>query len=293
LKMSASMLKFFRYISIFLISRYPFVNVVTLALLLGERAEREKEPPLSPNLIYGHMVMMVVMGCMMTFRLRRDQAATVFAGQMLYLAYTFFTVNAMKYNDWLRIRMSSRMVGVAGIFLLFGFLAGKKDSRNLQLKRLSEITIGVYILAYCYSIVNSPEDRKSFTDLIYGGQPMLYVIVTALMTCCLCHLGGFFIFDISLVLAITLSIMTLCIDCRVQYWTRKRGIDYWNQMRLIMDNVCVITGQVMVLTVFKRKTYTEEPPTEHGEDEGLPPMDAGEDTPGTLNDEDDDHEHKD
>ena len=41
-KMGFQWRKTTRVLSIFLFSRYPFINAVTLLLLLGERAQREK-----------------------------------------------------------------------------------------------------------------------------------------------------------------------------------------------------------------------------------------------------------
>ena len=60
-------------------------------------------PPLAPNLIYAHLVLFVACGVCMGFNMQRKSMAIVHAGQLLYLAFSIYTNDELKYSVWLKV----------------------------------------------------------------------------------------------------------------------------------------------------------------------------------------------
>ena len=152
--------------------------------------------------------------------------------------------------------MCHRSVGLAGVFVLYAFFTSPKP-RNPQLRRMGETLFGIYLLCTAYMTVESQEDRAAFLALVPGGKTVLYVYTLVVVACSLCYLPGYFVNDVSQILIYFLISSTALVDSRFHYWTRKRGVDFWNQARLLSDSVCVITGLVMYLTCTKKKVYGE------------------------------------
>jgi hypothetical protein len=62
------------------------------------------EPPLDPNVIYGHVGVFIGAGLAMGFNFRRKPAALIHVVQLFYLAYTIQTNAKLHYKDWLRVK---------------------------------------------------------------------------------------------------------------------------------------------------------------------------------------------
>jgi len=148
--------------------------------------------------------------------------------------------------------MSSRLLGVAGTFLLYKyFMSPKTQPRSLR--RLGEFVVGVSIMLSTYAVLMIPEDREAFLKLIPFGHVVLFVYGTLLGTVGLCYIPGLFVYDVSVALLILLTATTVGMDMRISYWTQRRGLHYWNQMRLIIDNVTIIAGALMYLNCAERE----------------------------------------
>ena len=148
--------------------------------------------------------------------------------------------------------MSLRMVGVAGFFLIYAhFMSAKPRSKTLR--RIGEILVGLYALVAMYSMLQISEDREGFFKLIPFPQPMLFIYATLLGVIGLCYLPGLFVYDITVMLVILLTLITAAIDCRMSYWTKRRGMDYWNQVRLVADNLSIACGCLVYLSCSHKK----------------------------------------
>ena len=53
--------------------------------------------------------------------------------------------------------MASRILGVAGIVLLYSYFTSEKP-RNPQIRRLGETIFGLYVMGFTYCLVESAED---------------------------------------------------------------------------------------------------------------------------------------
>ena len=156
-----------------------------------------------------------------------------------------------------QIRMASRLVGMSGMILLYAFFTMPKP-RSHQLRRIGEIFFGVYLVALTYMLVESPEDRKAFVTHMPGGEITLYVYVIILATSALCYLPGLFVHDVTQACVILIFVSTILIDCDINYWVNRRGLDYWNHIRLLVDNFFIVISLIMYLSCTKKRLPEEE-----------------------------------
>lgn len=85
-----------------------------------------------------------------------------------------------------------------------------------------------------------------------GGEAVQYLCVTIAALGSLAYITSYFTIDMSYTLVIFVTILTLVIDCDIFYWTHKRGMDFWNQFRLLTDNLYIVFGMVMYLSCSTR-----------------------------------------
>ena len=152
--------------------------------------------------------------------------------------------------------MANRLIGVAGYMLLYAFFASPKP-RQPSVRKIGEILVGIYLVAAAYIAVESPEDKTAFLKLVPGAEVSLYIYVMIICACALCYLPGNFVHDVSFALIIAVSMHTAFVDLSLQYWTRKRGMEFWAQTRLIADNCFIILGAMMYMSCTKKKIYKE------------------------------------
>lgn len=107
--------------------------------------------------------------------------------------------------------------------------------------RLGELSVATYLIAQAYLMNESYEDKKAVLDLVPGGNYARYFITLVYGSAGLCFLSGYFLKDISMSVAFLLSFLTCIIDMRFWFWSY-RGMSYWNQVRLVLDNVNLIFG---------------------------------------------------
>ena len=158
--------------------------------------------------------------------------------------------------------MTQRSVGVAGFVLLYAYFTMPRP-KSQQLKRLGETLVGLYIFCAMYTLVECPEDREAFMEFVPGGNAMLYIFVMLYGCCTLCYLPGYFVHDVTQGLIIVVMLKTLLVDTRLSYWHNKQRMDYWAQVRLLSDNLAIITGLSMYLTCTKKQVYADPPSPEH------------------------------
>jgi len=153
---------------------------------------------------------------------------------------------------YVQLRMSTRLLGVAGNFLLFAYFVSRShESRWLQ--RAGECLVGLSVLLSTYSILLVAEDREAFLKLIPFSRVVLFIYGILLGTVGFCYVPGLFVYDVTFGLVALLSMSTVGVDMRMWYWTQRRGLHYWNQMRLVIDNMTIIVGAVLYLICAQRE----------------------------------------
>lgn len=246
----------FRAVVLFLFPRFPFLNALTLLLLLAERATRESEPPFDPKLIYLHLGLFFACALGMGFDAIRRYSALFHAIHLLCFAFMIYMSEALGYRLWVKIRMAHRIVGIAGYFILYAYFSGPKP-RSKSLKRIGEITVGIYVSIATYVVLQSPEDKEAFLRFVPGAQSSLFIYATFLAAVGLCYIPGQFVYDVTVLLILLLTISTCLIDSQLSYWTDRRGLDYWVQVRLLADNMTILSGAILYLSCSKKKVIED------------------------------------
>ncbi|VDD74099.1 unnamed protein product [Mesocestoides corti] len=98
----------------FLLARSGLFMAIFLLCLLSERANREKQPPIHPWIIYLHAGVYLVTSTGMSARLLPSASVFVASVFYLHLAYIFMFEPKMDYVPWLRLRAALRLAALAG-----------------------------------------------------------------------------------------------------------------------------------------------------------------------------------
>ncbi|GFN96270.1 transmembrane protein 101-like [Plakobranchus ocellatus] len=219
--------------------KYPLINALTLLMLFAERASTESEPPIHPKIVYVNLLGFLACGILMSAKVKRKEAALVFCGQLIYFAYNFYNNNKLHYKEWLRLQMCVRQFGCVGVYVMFASIVDQKKSTHLR--RIAEIVLGIYLFAYLYLINNTKEVRTGVISHVLLGDWGRYAFTVVLASCALSYFSGYFLRDMSLCAAVAIVFLTVLVDCHFSYWSRK-GVHFWNQARMVGDNLCVCTG---------------------------------------------------
>ena len=161
-------------------------------------------------------------------------------------------------------RISSRHLGCLGVYLIYAFIKSKRTSKLLP--RLGELCIAVYLIAQAYLMNESYEDKKAIMDLVPGGNYARYFFTLMYGSAGICFLSGYFLKDISMSMAFTLSFLTCVVDMRFWFWSY-RGMSYWNQFRLVSDNVTLIFGFFMFMKHYENLSEEEKEDIQRAHDE--------------------------
>ena len=164
-----------------------------------------------------------------------------------------------------QIRMSSRLLGTAGVVLLYNFYQSKKP-RPQHYRRLGETLIGLYLFCLFYALIYSKEDSQALLKHLPGGDVMQNLCIGFAGLGMVAYISSYFVLDITYTLVPFITILTLAIDCDMNYWTKKRGMDFWNQFRLLTDNLYIIFGMLLTLVCSTYQIRKEQPNTAHAED---------------------------
>ncbi|XP_041366223.1 transmembrane protein 101-like [Gigantopelta aegis] len=253
----------FRYvvlkITLFLLEKFPFFNALTLLMLLAERAAHESYPPINPKLVYINLVLFVGCGFLLSAKSFVKQASLIYAGQLLYFAFSYYTNSKFSYGHWQRIHMATRQIGCAGIYILLADLLVKADQGRYrvqadgmvpsrQQQRIGEILIGLYLFSYSCLLTSCGEHREAFLHHFWHSELMQYAMTAILLASAFCFISGYFVKDMFICVIPALILLTALIDCDIRYWT-ERQVHYWNQVRLLGDNVCAISGFIFFASV--------------------------------------------
>lgn len=137
------------------------------------------------------------------------------------------------------------------MFLFFAFFSFKKPRPQL-LRRMAELSVSAHAALLCYILIKSNEDKASFLHLVPLGQTALFIFVLLMGAVSFCYLLSIHVFDFNLILCALCLFKLILMDIHIGYWHKRRGIDYWSQVRMITDNAAFIVGCVFYSTCFKR-----------------------------------------
>lgn len=151
--------------------------------------------------------------------------------------------------------MAIRQVGCAGVFVLFSYF--NDNAKSKQLRKIGETIIGIFLMAYVYMINTTYEDEQAFLTHLPGDDWSRYFITLILACGSISFFSGYFLRDVSASLAVVMAILTIVIDCDIRYWVDKRGMYYWNQVRVVTDDLCIILGLCLFVTRGDNKVKVE------------------------------------
>ncbi|GAB1608105.1 transmembrane protein 101-like [Argonauta hians] len=231
-------------VTLFILSRFPLVNGVTLLMLLGELAVYESYPPINPKVIYLHLGLFLVCGVLMSAQSGGKSIPLVYTGQLFYFAYNSYSNGNMD-RDWLRTLICARHIGCAGVYIGVAYFLDKKSGRQLQ--QISHAVLGIYCLSLIVALNNNTELYQAFLyyfPLADVCHPLMCLLLGA---CAVSLFSGARQFRCRtfFTLALLISLVLLFIDCRVHYWNKYKKVHFWNQIRLISDHACITLGLIL------------------------------------------------
>ncbi|CAM9803056.1 unnamed protein product [Bubo scandiacus] len=128
------------------------------------------------------------------------------------------------YGDWLKVRIRS-------------------------LQSTGQVFLGIYLICQAYSLQHSKEDRLAYLNHLLGGElalQLLFILYGLLALAFL--LSGYYVRAAAQVLAVLLPLAILLIDGNLGYWHDSRRVEFWNQMKLIGQNVGIFGAVVILAT---------------------------------------------
>lgn len=99
-----------------------------------------------------------------------------------------------------------------------------------------------------YSLQHSKEDRLAYLSGIPGGEIALQLLFVLYGILALSFLSGYYITLASQILSVILPLVILFIDGNLGYWHDSRRVEFWNQMKLIGQNVGIFGASVILAT---------------------------------------------
>ena len=155
------------------------------------------------------------------------------------------------------MRICSRLLGTSGVVLLYNFFHANKP-RPQHYRRAAETMIGLYFFSLFYMCLYSKEDSQSLIRHLPGGDTMQYVCVGLACLGFLSYISSYYVLDITYIMAPFVTVITVTIDCDIYYWTHSRGMDFWNQFRLLTDHLYIAIGLLMYITCSTRVTLLRD-----------------------------------
>lgn len=99
-----------------------------------------------------------------------------------------------------------------------------------------------------YSLQHSKEDRLAYLNHLLGGELALQLLFILYGLLALAFLSGYYVRAAAQVLAVLLPLAILLIDGNIGYWHDARRVEFWNQMKLIGQNVGIFGAVVILAT---------------------------------------------
>ncbi|XP_038610073.1 transmembrane protein 101 isoform X2 [Tachyglossus aculeatus] len=209
------------------------------------------KPDIPVPYLYFDLGAAVLCASFMSFGVKRRWFALGTALQLAVSTYAAHVGGHVHYGDWLKVRMYSRTIAVIGGFLVLAGGAGelyRQKPRSRSLQATGQLFLGVYLICAAYSLQHSKEDRLAYVNHIPGGELTLQLLFILYGVLALSFLSGYYVAAAAQVLAVLLPLVILLIDGNLGYWHGSRRVEFWNQMRLIGQNVGIFGAVVILAT---------------------------------------------
>ncbi|XP_010571443.1 PREDICTED: transmembrane protein 101 [Haliaeetus leucocephalus] len=221
----------------------------------------------------------VLCASFMSFGVKRRWFALGAALQLAVATYAAHVGGHVHYGDWLKVRhpptplppspprprrgpggvtvtaaqvrMYSRTIAIIGGFLILASGAGelyRQKPRSRSLQSTGQVFLGIYLICQAYSLQHSKEDRLAYLNHLLGGELALQLLFILYGLLALAFLSGYYVRAAAQVLAVLLPLAILLIDGNIGYWHDSRRVEFWNQMKLIGQNVGIFGAVVILAT---------------------------------------------
>ncbi|KAM6333726.1 transmembrane protein 101 isoform 1-T1 [Alca torda] len=234
-----------------LLTRFPFWHCFSGLLLCAERADGRRKPDIPVPYLYVDMGVAVLCASFMSFGVKRRWFALGAALQLAVATYAAHVGGHVHYGDWLKVRMYSRTIAIIGGFLILASGAGelyRQKPRSRSLQSTGQVFLGIYLICQAYSLQHSKEDRLAYLNHLLGGELALQLLFILYGLLALAFLSGYYVRVAAQVLAVLLPLAILLIDGNIGYWHDSRRVEFWNQMKLIGQNVGIFGAVVILAT---------------------------------------------
>ncbi|XP_003465795.1 transmembrane protein 101 [Cavia porcellus] len=234
-----------------LLTRCPFWGCFSQLMLYAERAEARRKPDIPVPYLYFDMGAAVLCASFMSFGVKRRWFALGAALQLAVSTYIAYVGGHVHYGDWLKVRMYSRTVAIIGGFLVLASGAGelyRRKPRSRSLQSTGQVFLGIYLICVAYSLQHSKEDRLAYLNHLPGGELMVQLFFLLYGVLALAFLSGYYVTLAAQILAVLLPPVMLLIDGNIAYWHHTRRVEFWNQMKLLGENVGIFGAAVILAT---------------------------------------------
>lgn len=242
-------LRFFSQFGAFILTRFGFWNCFSMLMLFAERADVKRKPDIQVPYLYLDLGAAVLCASFMSFGVKRRWFALAAAINLALSTYVSYVGGQVHYADWLKVRMYSRAMAITGGFLVLASGAGevyRQKPRTRSLQATGQVFLGIYLICVVYSLQHSKEDRLAYLDHIPGGEVTVQLLGVVFGVLALSYLSGCYVRVASQILAVLLPLIVLFIDGNMAYWHHSCRVEFWNQMKLIGQNVGIF-GAVLIL----------------------------------------------
>ncbi|XP_038635231.1 transmembrane protein 101 isoform X1 [Scyliorhinus canicula] len=234
-----------------ILTRFPFWNCFSMLMLFAERADQRRKPDIPVPYLYFDMGAAVICASFMSFGVKRRWFALGAALQLAVSTYASYIGEQVHYGDWLKVRMYSRTIAVIGGFLILASGSGevyRQKPRTRSLQTTGQVFLGINLICVAYSLQHSKEDRLAYLNHIIGGEVMLQLLFVLYAVLALSFLSGYCVRTAAQILSVLMPLVVLFIDGNVGYWHHSRRIEFWNQMKLLGQNVGIFGAAIILAT---------------------------------------------
>ncbi|XP_048416208.1 transmembrane protein 101 isoform X2 [Stegostoma tigrinum] len=210
-----------------------------------------KKPDIPVPYLYFDMGAAVICASFMSFGVKRRWFALGAALQLAVSTYASYIGKQVHYGDWLKVRMYSRTIAVIGGFLILASGAGevyRQKPRTRSLQSTGQVFLGINLICVAYSLQHSQEDRLAYLNHIIGGEITLQLLFVLYAVLALSFLSGYCVRTAAQILSVLMPLVVLFIDSNVGYWHHSCRIEFWNQMKLLGQNVGVFGAAIILAT---------------------------------------------
>ncbi|MGH0154137.1 UNVERIFIED_CONTAM: hypothetical protein FKN15_036186 [Acipenser sinensis] len=206
-----------------------------MLMLFAERADIKRKPDIQVPYLYIDMGVAVLCASFMSFSVKRRWFALVAALQLAIGTYASYAGRQVHYGDWLKSpRRYWRFSG-----------SGERGGGDVQTETTNQIAT-VHRTGLPGNIFDLFEDRLAFLNHIPGGEIPLQLLSVLYGVLALSFFSGYYVRSAAQILAILMPLVILFIDGNLGYWHLGHRVEFWNQLKLVGQNVGIF-GAVLIL----------------------------------------------